>query len=94
MSQAYANRSGVVGNWIIPVEKANLANELVDVLKSIPDLKEKINGKAAVEGVKDVFHAASFTGDANQDITIIVKSNTDKLEVDDSKTQQDQTHCR
>lgn len=85
LSQAYANRSGVVGNWIIPVEKANLANELVDVLKSIPDLKEKINGKAAVEGVKDVFHAASFTGDANQDIAIIVKSNTDKLEVDDRK---------
>ena len=85
LSQAYANRSGVVGNWIIPVEKANLANELVDVLKSIPDLKEKINQKAAVEGVKDVFHAASFTGDANQDITIIVKTNTDKLEVDDSK---------
>ena len=77
--------SGVVGNWIIPVEKANLANELVGVLKSIPDLKEKINGKEAVEGVKDVFHAASFTGDTNQDITIIVKTNTDKLEVDDSK---------
>lgn len=85
LSQAYANRSGVVGNWIIPVEKANLANELVGVLKSIPDLKEKINGKVAVEGVKDVFHAASYTGDANQDISIIVKSNTDKLEVDDSK---------
>nr|DAN57751.1 MAG TPA: hypothetical protein [Caudoviricetes sp.] len=85
LSQAYANRSGVVGNWIIPVEKANLANELVDVLKSIADLKEKINGTAAVEGVKDVFHAASYTGDANQDIAIIVKTNTDKLEVDDSK---------
>lgn len=85
LSQAYANRSGVVGNWIIPVEKANLANELVGVLKSIPDLKEKINGKVAVEGVKDVFHAASYTGDANQDIAIIVKTNTDKLEVDDSK---------
>lgn len=85
LSQAYANRSGVVGNWIIPVEKANLANELVDVLKSIPDLKEKINGKAAVEGVNDVFHAASYTGDANQDIAIIVKTNSDKLEIDDSK---------
>lgn len=85
LSQAYANRSGVVGNWIIPVEKANLGNELVDVLKSIPDLKKKINDTAAVEGVKDVFHAASFTGDANQEIAIIVKSNTDKLEVDDSK---------
>lgn len=85
LSQAYANRSGVVGNWVIPVEKANLANELVDVLKSIPDLKEKINQKAAVEGVKDVFHAASFTGDVNQEIAIIVKSNSDKLEVDDSK---------
>lgn len=85
LSQAYANRSGVVGNWIIPVEKANLANELVDVLKAIPDLKKKINDTAAVEGVKDVFHAASFTGDVNQEIAIIVKSNTDKLEVDDSK---------
>lgn len=85
LSQAYANRSGVVGNWIIPVEKANLANELVDVLKSTPDLKKKINEKAAVENVKEEFHSVSYTGDVNQDIAIIVKTNTDKLEIDDSK---------
>ena len=85
LSQAYANRSGVVGNWIIPVEKANLANELVGELKSVSDLKKKVNETAAVEGVKDEFHAVSYTGDVNQDIAIIVKSNTDKLEIDDTK---------
>ena len=86
LAQAYANKTGIIGNWVIPVEKANLANEFLGRLKNTPKLKENIIEYEAFEGAKDTnIFEASFTGDKNQDVAVIVKSTTTMLEVDDSK---------
>ena len=86
LAQAYADKTGIVGNWVIPVEKVNFANEFLAELKKIPNLKETVGKKDESIGEKDndIF-AASYTGDIDQDIVLIVKSTTAMLEVDDSK---------
>ena len=86
LAQAYANKTGIIGNWVIPVEKVNFANEFLAELKKIPNLKETVGKKDESIGEKDndIF-AASYTGDKDQDIALIVKSTTAMLEVDDSK---------
>nr|DAS00522.1 MAG TPA: hypothetical protein [Caudoviricetes sp.] len=86
LAKAYADKTGIIGNWVIPVEKANLANEFLAELKETSNLKEAVSKKDETIGEKDndIF-AASYTGDVNQDIALIVKSTTAMLEVDDSK---------
>lgn len=86
LAQAYADKTGIVGNWVIPVEKVNFANEFLAELKKTPNLKEEVSKNDGEIGAKDddIF-AASYTGDVDQDITLIVKSTTAMLEVDDSK---------
>lgn len=86
LAQAYADKMGIVGNLVIPVEKANLANEFLNRLKNTPKLKEDIVKYEAFEGAKDTnIFEVSFTGDKDQDVTVVVKSTTAMLEVDDSK---------
>nr|DAP57245.1 MAG TPA: hypothetical protein [Caudoviricetes sp.] len=86
LAQAYADKMGIIGNLVIPVEKANLANEFLNRLKKTLELKEDIIKYEAFEGAKDTdIFEASFTGDKDQDVTVIVKSTTTMLEVDDSK---------
>lgn len=86
LAQAYADKTGIVGNWVIPVEKVNFANEFLAELKKTPNLKEEVSKNDGEIGAKDgdIF-AASYTGDVDQDIALIVKSTTAMLEVDDSK---------
>ena len=86
LAKAYANKTGIIGNWVIPVEKVNFANEFLAELKKIPNLKEKVGEDDEEINAKDndIF-AASYTGDIDQDIALIVKSTTAMLEVDDSK---------
>lgn len=86
LAKAYANKTGIIGNWVIPVEKANFANEFLAELKKTSNLKEAVSEKDETIGEKDndIF-AASYSGDVNQDITLTVKSTTAMLEVDDSK---------
>lgn len=86
LAKAYADKTGIIGNWVIPVEKVNFANEFLAELKKIPNLKEAVSKKDESIGEKDndIF-AASYTGDIDQDIVLIVKSTTAMLEVDDSK---------
>lgn len=86
LAQAYADKTGIVGNWVLPVEKVNFANELLAELKKTPNLKETVSKDDEELNAKDndIF-AVSYTGDVDQDIALIIKSTTAMLEVDDSK---------
>lgn len=86
LSQAYANRTGVVGNWLIPVEKANLANEIIDKVNGIPDLKKAINEDGPVGLYSDnELWSVTFSGEKDKDVTIHVKSDTQHLVLDPTK---------